>query len=384
VQTRDDLRVVCDRVARCAIVALDTESNSMHAHRERTCIVQLTVDDRHAIVDVLAVEDLSPLRDALDRRDVEVVLHGGDYDVTVLTRDHDFRFRRVFDTMIAATLLGRERVGLADLVRDHFGHELDKRFQRADWARRPLSDAAMDYLQRDTAYLPALRAQLAGELEAADLVEEATIEFERLAARRGEPLAFDPRGWQRIKGASRLDAPGRAILEALYLWREGEAKRADLPPFKVLAPAAMLALAGHPRRDARSPQDLPVLGERDRRRHGRSVWQAVRAGLDAAARGAAPAVDRAPRPDPEESRRMREARARTDRLRAWRRAEAARRAVPTVVVLPNPALAWLVEHVPGELSQLDACRDLGSKRLRRYGEHILALLERRGPEEAGR
>jgi ribonuclease D len=87
-------------------VALDTESNSLHAYRERTCIVQVSTDLEHAIVDPLALGSLAPLRDALDRPDVEVVLHGGDYDVARLTREHDFAFARVFVTSIAAMLLG--------------------------------------------------------------------------------------------------------------------------------------------------------------------------------------------------------------------------------------------------------------------------------------
>lgn len=375
VETQEALRAVCAQVAACDLVALDTESNSMHAYRERTCIVQVSAAEQSAIVDALAVPDLSPLASALDRDDVEVVFHGGDYDISVLTRDHDFRFARVFDTMIAATMLGEPKVGLADLVRTHFGVSLDKRFQRIDWARRPLTGAQLDYLQRDTLYLPGLRAHLAERLARADIVEEAEIEFRRLAARQGKPSEFDPDGWQRLKGASGLDDAGRAVLRALYLWREEVAQRRDLPPFKVLGPRTIVALAADPPRAAKRPEDLPHLGERERRRHGRAVLAALRSGLDAARRKQAPAGRRPPRLRGEDARAARLQRRRSDRLRDWRRGEAARRGVPNMVVLPNPALEWLASECPRDLDELDRCADLGPKRKRLYGVRLLALLD---------
>lgn len=355
-------------------VALDTEANSMHAYQERTCILQLTAAGRSAIVDVLAVGDLASLRSALDRPDVEVVMHGGDYDITVLTRDHDFRFDRVFDTMIAATLLGDTRVGLAALVGDHFGHLLDKKFQRADWARRPLSSEQLDYLRRDTQYLPALRTHYVERLREADLEEEAAIEFRRLAGRRGKPVEFDPERWRRIKGAARLDDTGRALLSALFEWREREAERRDLPPFKVLSPRTLLSLAEKPPRTARRPQELRAMGERDRRRHGRAVLETIRGALERADRGQVPPRQVRESASPDQVRRGKDDRRVEDRIRAWRRKEAAKRGVPNLVVLPNPAQAWLVRERPRSVEALAACPDIGPKRMARYGEKLVELL----------
>ncbi|MFV1959045.1 MAG: ribonuclease D, partial [Planctomycetota bacterium] len=109
VETPEALASLASRIATCDLVALDIEANSMHAYRERPCVVQLTTPRESAIVDAIAVEDLGALGDALDREDVEVVFHGGDYDVALLARDQGFVFHRVFDTMIAATLLGEEK-----------------------------------------------------------------------------------------------------------------------------------------------------------------------------------------------------------------------------------------------------------------------------------
>ena len=374
IETREELARLAERLAHCGAVALDTEANSMHAYRERTCIMQVTAGDESAIIDVLAVEDLGPVRDALARPDVEILLHGGDYDITVLTRDHDFRFDSVFDTMIAATLLGDASVGLASLVADHFGDHLDKRVQRADWARRPLTAEQLDYLRRDTMYLPALRAHYGERLREADLEEEAAIEFRRLAQRQGSVPVFDADGWRRVKGAGRLDARGRAVMRSLHLWRENEAERRDVPPFKVLGPKTLLAIAERPPQRVRDARDVPALGPRERHRYGHALSGVLRKALEDAARGDVPPASAGERPTQDEVQAGRVRRKREERVKDWRRKEAHERRVPNAVVLPNPALAWLVETMPQRVEQLAECPDIGAKRTARYGAAWVQLL----------
>lgn len=355
-------------------LALDTESNSLFAYTERTCVVQISAGGLHAIVDALAVPDLSALGRVIAHDGVEVILHGGDYDVRVLSRDHGFTFGRVFDTMIAATLLGLERVGLADLVAQHFGVTLDKALQRADWGRRPLEAEHLEYLHCDTLYLEPLAAHLAVRLAEADLEEEAQIEFRRLATRQGQPAAPDPEGWRKAKGARDLDAEGRAVLAALWAWREDEARRIDRPPFKVVGPRELVALAQPSARRARDPGGLGGLPPALRRRHGRALVEVLAQGRAAAARGAAPPARSGPAPDADERRAERERRAREDVLRRWRQQAARERGVPNLVVLPNPALEWILERRPRTPDDLALCPDLGPKRIARYGEALLRLL----------
>jgi ribonuclease D len=368
------LEALAERVATARRVAIDTEGNSLHAYRERTCVVQVTEGGRTSLVDPLALPTLRPLRDALDRDDVEVVLHGGDYDVSVLTRDHDFRFRRLFDTMVAATLLSLPRVGLADLVAAEFGVVLDKRFQKADWAMRPLTPEHVAYLRRDTAYLLGLRERLGERLRAADLEEEAQIEFARLARRRGTPAVFDPEAWREAEGADRLADRGRAALARLFAWRDEEARTRDVPPFRVLPPRALVLLAEAFDRGA---DPLRVLHPGDLRRHGAGVRAAIAAAGDDVARGAAPPPTDRPRLGPEERAERDRRRRREDALKAWRKAEASRRGVPNVVVLPNPAVEALVREEGGlDLAGLARIPDVGPRRVQRYGEEILRVLAR--------
>ena len=374
VESPSELRSLAARLESVPRVALDTEANSLHAYHERTCIVQVSVPQEDAIVDALAFDDLDPLRDALDRDDVEVVMHGGDYDVSVLTRDFGFRFDRVFDTMIAATILDLPALGLAALVQDQFGVTLNKRFQRANWGRRPITDEQRLYLQRDTIYLLALRNHLATALEAEGLTEVASIEFRRLAKRRGKVRSPDPEAWRRIKGSNKLDAEGRCVLRALHKWREGVAKSKNLPAFKVFSPRSMMALASTPPRRARHPKDLPFLGAKERVRYGRAVLAAVQRGLEQHAKGNVPPARAPSLLSPDEAQRLRGARKVEDRIRAWRRKEATTRKVPNLVILPNPAMEWLARHRPKTLEGLRACDDIGPERIQRYGDALLELV----------
>jgi ribonuclease D len=374
IEASEALKQFAAHIGDCSLVAVDTEANSMHAYREQTCIMQITAGGRSAIIDVLAVEDLGPIREALDRPDVEIIFHGGDYDITVLSRDHNFAFELVFDTMIAATLLGDQRVGLAALVEDHFGHALNKRYQRADWARRPLTEEQLDYLRRDTMYLSSLHAHYTQRLAEADLTEEADIEFRRLATRQGKPHVFDPESWRRIKGVGRLDDRGRCVLRPVFLWRESIAEQRDVPPFKVLAPQAMLALSERCKSAPQAPRDLHGLNDGLRRRYGSVLMDLVRTGLADFDAG------KAPKPTPrgpastDDAKLSRVQRKREELLKDWRRKEARKRDVPNLVVLPNPALMWLARERPESVPDLAACADIGPKRTERYGETWVRLL----------
>lgn len=374
VESSDALARLVERVGAEPRVALDTEANSLHAYRERVCVVQLSVPGLDAIVDPLRVPDLSPLAGLAARDDLEIVFHGGDYDVAMLSREHGFTFRRVFDTMIAATLLGDERVGLAALVEQAYGLVLSKRYQTADWAHRPLTPAHVTYLRGDTRHLLDLRARLGARLEAADLVEEADIEFRRLAARKGSVPTDDPEAWRGVKGADALDAAGRAVLARVFAWREATARSHDVPRFRVLGNEAMLALATRP------PADLDALGSTPGVRgvvaqgDGPALLAVVRDGVDAAARGEAPPAPTRPRRTPEERAQADLVREREERVRRWRNDEARRRGVPNVVVLPNPAMVAMAQAPPADLEALAAMPDVGRKRAARYGETILRLL----------
>jgi ribonuclease D len=222
-------------------VALDTESNSFHVYRERVCLLQLSTREQDWVVDPLAV-DVRPLGELLcDGR--ETVLHGADYDVRCLRREYAWRLPRLFDTMVAARRLGRAGLGLSALVEARFGVRLSKANQRSDWGRRPLSPDQLAYAALDTHYLLPIAEELRLELAKQGLADQALAEFQRIATVEPKERVFDQEGWRRLKGARDLDAPGKAVLRALWISREARASEADRPPFKVLSEQTMVEIA---------------------------------------------------------------------------------------------------------------------------------------------
>jgi len=229
-------------------IALDTEADSLHSYREKLCLLQISVPaavnargSNDFIVDPLAGLDLEPLRQALESR--EIVLHGADYDLRMLRLGLNLTAHTIFDTLIAARLLGVREFSLAALVKRYFGLELPKGSQKANWARRPLPTRMAEYAINDVHYLLALAEKLEAELDACQrrdwlrqscrrAIEQATV------ARVRKQDEF----W-RVRGSGSIHGRPAAVLRALWQWRESEAEMADRPPFHILQNEKLLNAA---------------------------------------------------------------------------------------------------------------------------------------------
>jgi ribonuclease D len=213
-------------------IAVDTEADSLHCYFEKLCLIQITFGDRDLLVDPLAGLDLQPLFQLLATK--MLILHGADYDLRLMRRTGFSEPRAVFDTMIAARLTGHFEFSLAALVKQHFNIELVKGSQKANWARRPLSGQMEAYARNDTHFL----ITLAGILEAR-LRELGRWEwFEQSCAKAVATARVDKErdieaAW-RITGSSDLQGRAAALLRALWLWRDAEARSSDRPAFHVL------------------------------------------------------------------------------------------------------------------------------------------------------
>ncbi len=234
-----------------SVIAIDTESNSFHAYREKVCLIQISVPGRDWIVDPLATP-VDPLGAVLcDGR--ETVLHGADYDVRCLKRDFGWSLPNLFDTRVAARRLGVVGLGLSALVEARFGVRLSKAHQRSDWGHRPLTAEQLAYAALDTHFLLRLRELLLTDLEAKGLTALAREEFARIAGARPHERVFDPEGWRRLKGARDLGTEERGILRALWIAREERAEVLGRPPFKVLGEQQLVEVA---RRRPANPEAL--------------------------------------------------------------------------------------------------------------------------------
>ena len=368
VESPSQLTEVAASLERADRIALDTESNSLHVYAEQVCYVQLKANDRVFLVDTVAVRDLSLLKPSLEDPGITKLLHGADYDVVCLKRDFDIGLSPIFDTMIAAQMLGYEQLGLAALVSRHFDVTMNKSLSKNNWGKRPLNEEYIPYLVDDVIYLEELHDILHGALEEQDYLEEAAIEFSRVSRqewRGGAGLA--PEGFRRIKGARNLNQTDLSILKELYAVRDALAQDMNVPVFRIMGNEQMLAVARRRPTDLRKLARIRGFTSRVIKRMGTQVIEAVRAGV--ANKTEVPLRVKQKGERPTEAQSMV-----SEELRRWRRGEIARRKAPSIVVLPNHVMERISRSCPRDLEQLSQIEGLGEGRLDRYGDVILGIV----------
>jgi ribonuclease D len=314
-------------------VSVDTEADSLHAYPEKICLIQISTAAGDRLVDPLAAIDLPRFLEALKGHDL--LMHGADYDLRLLWKHHRFTPRSVFDTMIAARLLGARQFSLNSLVSHHLGLTLDKGMQKADWARRPLTERMEAYARNDTRHLKPLADKLRGELQAKDRLAW----HEESCARQARDCAFDlePDGdtvW-RMKGSHLLSRPALAVLRNVWHWREREAVASNRPPFFVL-PHETLTHIAVAALDSKPIDTLLPRRFSDRRREG--LREAIQRGLGTP-------TSQHPEPLRFNSRRLSEAeRRRLAELERRRDAHAAKLGLDPSLIAPRAALLDLARH----------------------------------------
>jgi len=261
------LASLIEQIESTSRVAVDTEADSLHSYREKLCLLQISVPgsaatgivdaggdqldlevgldhrsrSRDYIVDPLADIDLEPLRRALEPR--EIVLHGADYDLRMLRRGLNLVTTRIFDTLIAARLLGIREFSLAALLKRYFGLELLKGSQKANWARRPLPERMAEYAINDVHYLLPLAQKLEAELDRCGRRQWLCQSCQRAIEQAAEARTRSRDERWRIRGSGSLNGCSAAVLRALWQWREKEAETADRPPFHILRNEELLKAA---------------------------------------------------------------------------------------------------------------------------------------------
>jgi len=241
ISTQAQLAAFLPAVKSAAWLALDTEADSLHAYPEKVCLIQISTAAGDRLVDPLAGIDIAPFLEALAGR--ELIFHAADYDLRLLRKHHEFTPSVIFDTMLAARLLGERQFGLSSLVEKFLGVKLDKGSQKADWARRPLTEKMELYARNDTHYLKPLEEKLNAELRAKGRLAWHQESCARLILECSRPVAVDEDAVWRVKGSTFLDRGALAVLRELWRWREREALAANRPPFFVLAHEKMVEIS---------------------------------------------------------------------------------------------------------------------------------------------
>ncbi|HLF89308.1 MAG TPA: HRDC domain-containing protein [Anaerolineales bacterium] len=358
------LRALADKLSAEPLIAVDTESNSLHAYQEQVCLIQFSIPESDFLVDPLSLDDLSPLAPLFADPKHEKIFHAAEYDLICLKRDFDFTFANVFDTMFAARILGRKKVGLGSMLEEEFHVVLDKKYQRANWGQRPLPSYLRVYAQLDTHYLIPLRNHLREQLQRKKRWPLAKEDFTRLCQINGrEPTPKEDWVW-RINGARDLTPKEAAVLQELCFWREEMAEKLDRPVFKVMNDHLLVTLA------QRLPLDRAELqraGMTDRQIHrfGPGVLAAISRG--AAAPPLYPPTH--PRPDEDFLNRM-------EALSDWRKHRARSLGVESDVVLPREHVSKIARHNPPDEAALLPLMDDIPWRYEQFRKQILHVLER--------
>ncbi len=328
------------RLNNAAWIAVDTEADSLHAYPEKVCLIQVSTASEDRLLDPLAGFDLAPLLDALAKR--QIIMHGADYDLRLLRKHHNFVPIAIFDTMLAARLLGMTRFSLSDLVESLLHVKLEKGPQKANWAMRPLTERMEAYARNDTRHLKPLSDKLAQDLRSKGRIEWHRECCDRLIVDCAQEHAPDPDLVWRVKGSSRLSRPALAILRELWRWREAEAVRANKPPYFILSHETLTRIADE------ASQNRPVTAPLPRNISDRRKT----ALMAAVAKGAAVPPDRQPRIPRNSTRRPSDQeRKKYAELQAIRDANAAKLGMdPTLIanrtMLSDLALDW-EKHAAG-------------------------------------
>ncbi|MFM8367476.1 MAG: ribonuclease D [Chloroflexota bacterium] len=362
VNTIEQLSKMVQDLASQPRVAVDTESNSLHAFREQVCLLQFSTTKADYIVDPLALRDLSVLASIFSDPKIEKVFHAAEYDLICLRRDFDFSFSNLFDTMHAARVLGYPAVGLDKLLGDKFGIKMDKRHQKADWAARPLTNEQIHYARLDTHYLFNLRDVLEGELKEKERLDFAKEDFYRACRLDDAKPRSNGASWERFAGRKDLSLRELTVIAHLCKWRDREAERLDRPPYKVVMDDVLILLAKNPP-EAKVDLSAAGLSEKQIRLWGDMVLGAIRHGSEA------PLVERkqAERKDDAVLRRL-------EKLKVWRKKIGIDLEVESDIILPKPYLAILSERPPKDMTELkDLMKDTPA-RFEKFGVQILKTL----------
>jgi ribonuclease D len=361
VATQTKLRALVQDILNQSNVAVDTESNSLHAYHEQVCLIQFSTEYTDYLVDPLALDDISSLREIFVSSRVEKVFHAAEYDLICLKRDFGFTVANIFDTRWAVRILGYTKDGLDGLLHERFGIRVNKKYQKADWGKRPLSKEQINYARLDTHYLLPLRNMLQAELEEKGLLQLAREDFKR-ACEVDIPVA-KPALWERMANNHSFSPRELTILKELYECRERIAEELDRPTFKVMGDKQLFDIARLP------PHHLDELlglglSSRQVKRWGRAVLQAVAKG------------ETAPIVKPQQPERPDEAYlSRLDALKLWRKNAARKMHVESDVILPRQLMETIAESAPKNIPELSNLLSNSPWRLARFGPQILKAVK---------
>ncbi len=370
IERPEEVAALTDHLSGASSFALDCEAAGFHRYSDRLCLLQITVGETDFIVDPLAFDPAEALRAPIQDPETRLLMHGGDYDLRLLDRDLGLRARGIFDTQVAASLIGEESLGLSALLEKYLSVKLAKKYQRADWAKRPLPAEMLDYAASDTRYLATLAQVLSDKVDELGRTEWVAEEFELL-----EGVSWDAEEGPvdlvaKVKLAKDLSPRVLERLRAALEWRDEAARTMDRAPFRVADDRTLILLACEPPATVDALAGTKGMSRSLARDRGEELLAALR-GTDEIADS-----DLRPYPRPDRSgpgRPTPEIEARFERLKRLRNQMAADLGLARGTLFPNATLMEIARSAPTDTDALAEVPSLKRWQLALAGSELVRV-----------
>jgi ribonuclease D len=367
IENVQDLTAFIHKTREARMIAVDIEGDSMFHFQEKVCLIQMAANGYTAVIDSLAVQDLSGLKPLFESPSVCKVIHGADYDVRSLYRDFGIEIQNLFDTQLASMYVGWQETSLEAVVARCFGVELDKRCQKKDWSRRPLPDDMVAYAASDVIHLIPLAKALTSELDQCGRLEWVREECQLLSQVRPSENNDAPL-FMKFKGAGRLQPRQLAALETMLQLRQAIARQKDRPLFKIIGNATLKKIALALPTSLKQLKESHYLSDKQFDMYGNAVMEALR-NVHGIPEDQLPQYPR--QRSPRLSSRVP---ARVKLLRAWRDQKAASLGLNPALVLNRALIKAVAVDNPKEKAALTAVEGLHQWQSEAFGEEILEAL----------
>ncbi|MGD8881576.1 MAG: HRDC domain-containing protein [Desulfobacterales bacterium] len=366
-----DLEKFAGQLLKQRIIGVDLEADSMYHFKEKVCLIQIATQHTTAVIDPLQVRNLSALKPVFRRGDIQKVFHGADYDVRSLYRDFKISINNLFDTELASRFLGFKESGLDAVLTKRYNVHLNKKYQRKDWSKRPLSEEMIDYAAADVHYLIPLAKSLRQELKQKGRLswvqeECAYLSTVRPTANDAGPLFLG------FKGAGKLDPRDLAVLEALLHLRKEIAQQRDQPLFRIMGNKSILTIAETRPQSIKKLLETEALGSKQIDRYGKNVVAAVKTALRIPAKDL-PKYPRktAPMVPAIVAKRVKE-------LRRWRDGLAKKLEIDPSIICTKALISAIAVQKPVNLGGLSRIKELKTWQATGFGNDIIGILRKTG------
>lgn len=377
IETTEDVAAFFKRAANEDVIAVDVESAAFYRYYAKVNLIQIATRKEAAIMDPQAITDFSPFQDFAAKSKCMWLFHGGDYDVSMLAKDLHIFIPRMFDTRKAAELIGMTELGLRALTEKYLGFTLDKRLQRCDWSKRPLTVAMKEYGLLDAVCLIPVYDCLVKEVGDLNRIDWVMEECEAIGKQAREAHVHEPDPYAfHIKGSSYLSMRSLAVLREVWNLREEIASKQDRAPFMLLSNQALLEIARLCPRSIAGLNAIKSINHEFVNRYAHELQAAVKAGLDAELVN----LERPFKPrDREELLNAWEGEL-AKALRESRDSIAERINIPPSVLAPSHAIYELARQRPQTLGELEQSEILHQWQARLLADSFIPFLEQEPPK----